>query len=469
MAVGATLQAWVDAALAHWRGLALRRFPVERHFHSLADRAPNLRLYNFAEGGVTLQALEAGRWIDPALSLRAEAYLRFFADVARLLPGDINTTLCVCVGDLVGTYPVPVFGFQKRDGDATLLLPDIDFLINDFYESDGFRDGTPYGDKQPRAVFAGATTGEMIDEAKARAFATPRLRAAQFFLDKAEVDFRLPVVAQCVTEAARVWLEAQIFCQAPRLDWAAQFASRFLISMDGNGATCSRVAVALGSNSVLLKYRSDYVLYYFAGLVPHVHYVPVAEDGDVLAVIAAENASPGRYAAIPPAANAFARSYLTRACVLDYTARLVAAYAAMLGEGDDAESPVPARRVAAVGRGSDGTETLAEGSGWAGAPGGGAALVAVKMLSQPRASAPRLMYQVLYEDGRFSPMVAEGNWCGDGRRLAAIRLVATRAGGAMDVSVEVRFVDGSTRRAGLGVACRAASGAAIEAFRVHLS
>jgi hypothetical protein len=470
-AVGATLQDWAERELAFWRAQALRRFPVERALHGLSDRRPALRLFHFAGGEVSLQP-KLGSWVNESLEGRARLYLAFFREAAALLPRDFSTTICVGLEDrVIGRFDVPVFGFQRTAREHTPLLPDVDLLGNDFHTAAKFRDTLAYADKAPRAVFAGATTGGRIDVEKARAAALPRLRAARFFQDEPDVDFRLPEIVQTADDAARAVLAAEPFCRRDRLSWHEQFQDRFLISMDGNGATCSRVAVALASNSVLLKYESEHLLYYFPALIPHVHYVPVAEDADVLMVTAAEAAAPGRYAGIPPAANAFAALYLNRARAVDYTARLIMAYGAALSEGEGPAEGRP-RRVVAVARGRDGGEHLSEGDGWAGQPDGAAGLEAVKIQSQPRAGAPRLLCQVLTADGRISPTVPDGNWCAateTDQPITGIRLLRARDAAPFDVTVEACFADGTRRAAAPGALCRGADGAQLTAFRVRLS
>ena len=465
--VSATLQSWADAQLSHWRTKALRRMPLERHLHSLTARSPSLRLYHFSSGAVMMQPGPDNAWQD-----RAEAYLRFFGDVARLLPPGFTTTICAGVGDKVLVKAAPIFSFQNHPDDRFVLMPDIDFLTDNFHEGAGLRDVTPYGAKVPRAVFAGSTTGGRITAEIARRYETPRLRAAQFFQDRIDVDFRLPHVTQCADEEAQAIVESYPFCQRPRLSWQDQFQSRFLISMDGNGATCSRIAVALASNSVLLKYTSDEVLYYFAGLVPYVHYIPISKDEDVLAVVAAERAEPGRYAAIPQAARSFAATYLTRARVVEYTARLVMAYAAALHETDAADTGEPPRRIAAAARAENGASYLNDQHEWVGKRGSGVKLTSLKLLTQPRSDAPRILSQALLEDGRFTPTVVEGAWCGDEdeQGLTGIWLQNARGAGEVAISIDARFVDGSKAHVSdMGSLCRSETGAPLEAFRVEFS
>jgi hypothetical protein len=225
---------------------------------------------------------------------------------------------------------VPLFCFQKEHGARSLLMPDIDFMLSNFYEGESFIDTNRYMQKSATAVFAGATTGGRIDVEVARNKSTPRLRAAAYFDGNPRVDFRLPGITQVASPEAQTMLEALPFCQKPRLPWQQQFRSRFVISIDGNGATCSRVAVALHSNSVLLKYDSNHVLYYFGGLQPWLHYVPVASDSDIEKILDLESRDPAFFEQIAAAGRRFARTYLNRPATQRYTAALLQLYSAAL-------------------------------------------------------------------------------------------------------------------------------------------
>jgi hypothetical protein len=469
--VSQTLQSWADRELEPWRQRKLRRMATERALHALADRNTGIRLYRFAERDVTLQPPKPGQARDDGFEYRARIYLRLFRAAAALLPPTLTTTIAMGLGDRVlPPFDDPVFGFQRQSDEPTPLLPDIDMIMYDYYQDDSYRDPVSDEDKAPHAVFAGSTTGAIFDLKTAQNFALPRLRAARFFEHVPEVDFLLPGIAQCSDEA-RAFLETQSFCQCDRLSWHEQFRSRFLLSMDGNGATCSRVAVALMSRSTLIKYDSDYILYYFPALVPHHHYVPVSDDLQVLSIVTAATRNPARYAAMSSAANAFAAAYLTRARVLEYTARLINSYAGMLWEGNEATDTAPARHIACTVRTLDGTILQADDSGWAGTP-GGQPLAGFNLVTTPNAGSFRLLYQARQDNGRFTPTAREGKWCAaedDGAALTEISLELS-SGIAMPVVIEAQFADGSQASSSQpGKACRGPGGSPIVALRVRLA
>jgi hypothetical protein len=90
--------------------------------------------------------------------------------------------------------------------------------------------------------------------------------------------------------------------------------------MDGWGATCSRIPITLRSNSVLLKYQSQHLLYYFDALIPWLHYIPIAFDDEVTCILRVEEHYLGISSAIVQSANAFADAFLTREQAMKYTA-----------------------------------------------------------------------------------------------------------------------------------------------------
>ncbi len=53
---------------------------------------------------------------------------------------------------------------------------------------------------------------------------------------------------------------------------------KYLIDVDGNSCSYSRMAWILYSNSLLLKHKSDQVQWYYSLLEENVHYLPIAED-----------------------------------------------------------------------------------------------------------------------------------------------------------------------------------------------
>ena len=168
----------------------------------------------------------------------------------------------------------------------------------------------------------------MISMEVAVTAAFPRLRTAEFFRDVNTVDFRLSRIVQCGSPEVEAYLRGRGYGEH-LMDWPETYQSKFGISMDGNGAACSRPAILLRSNSALLKYNSNYQIYYTSALKSGSHFIEIHDDHEVIRVVQEETDTPGRYAAVAAEGRAFAARVLTRAAVLSYTAGIISAYRAL--------------------------------------------------------------------------------------------------------------------------------------------
>ncbi len=334
-----TLRAWAARELAHWRLHPADPEDAAKVFQHLNETDPRLFLYRL-QGSQVERVEKAPALHEEGALGRADHYLNLFRMAAAALPDDYHATLALELNDKLPFTPiVPVFCFQKRIEQRGILLPDIDFLVFDFYAGEHFRDDVHYEDKMADAIFSGSTTGGEITPAMARECALPRLRAARFFQDHGRVRFRLPNIVQTTEEAARAILAEMPFCQGEPVQWKAQFQRRYLLSMDGNGATCSRVAIALRSQSVLMKYDSPDLLYYFQALQPWRHYIPISADSDVEKLLDIDDWSPGLVQSIAEESTRFAVQYLNREAVLAYTTQLLLLYRECFTNGAAASAP----------------------------------------------------------------------------------------------------------------------------------
>ena len=300
----------------------------------LAASAPSIFLFLLHGAAAdTLEKVNPGGQApvhEAAFQMRAKLYERLLREALAVQPVTVPIVLAIDLCDSADNdFDIPVFSFQKRRGVRTPLLPDMEMVSFDYYE--GVEDDViPFEAKQTRAVFAGSTTGgQIITLDMARAAGFPRLRAAEYFRGSAGVDFSLGNLVQCETAEVEAYLRTRGH-GARTMGWPETYEAKFGISIDGNGAACSRPAILLRSNCVLLKYASEFVLYHSSALVAGTHYLEIDEDVDVLRVVAAEGAEPGRYAAVAANGRALARDLLNRDAVLAYTSALIAGYAAIV-------------------------------------------------------------------------------------------------------------------------------------------
>ena len=317
---------WAVREIAAWTFRRLDAGVTLQRFREINEAYPQAYVFKVTDGRVNIWPKADDLVQLHLFTDRAARYQAFFQSVVSRWCPDLSTTFCMSLTD--GNLPdlgVPAFAFQKVSGDDP-LLPDIDFIVNDYYGDEKFVDEMAYGGKAARAIFVGSTTGGLLTRQVVLDKSLPRLDAAEFFHGSSIVDFRLPSLVQYDSQNVLQMLAELPYCQPEPVSWTRQLQYRFLISMDGNGATCSRVLLALKSNSVLLKYESASKLYYFDALTPWTHYVPVRRHEDVERVLREENDHPGAFEHVSRAGRCFAEQYLGRDPVEYYTASLLRLY-----------------------------------------------------------------------------------------------------------------------------------------------
>ena len=326
------LRAWAAEQVGFWLAGSISSSDALADFDILNNSEPNVFILRAQGGRVGIAEKPLGPWSKRVSSLgprRALQYRDFLEVVLRRFCPDLATTLAVYIADgALAAPPVPVFAFQKPRGNASLLLPDVDLLESDFPTIESLSDSLSYMEKHCSAIFVGSTTGSRLNEAMVHELGLPRLRSAIFFRNHPLVEFRLPNLVQCDSSATEQLLREMGFGDGIRVSWSQQLRHRFIISMDGNGASCGRIVRGLLSNSVLLKYDSPHMLYYFSGLQPWLHYVPISCDEDVVRTVEIELRHPGFFADIAQAGQRFARSLLSRDSAILYTSELLQLYAA---------------------------------------------------------------------------------------------------------------------------------------------
>ena len=326
------IRSWCEKQLSYWMARRPNHASAIEKFERLNATEASVFLFRIEDGRVALLdkpafytrediAQRSVFLIDRALS-----YRDFLQQVVKYRRPEGSGVLAMGMHDTpFASDSVPIFAFQKGSGSHAILLNDPDFITNTFYPSGPCSDPRPFDRKLNQAVFVGATTGAMHTEESVAGLWDQRLRSGVAFRDCPEVDFKLPVITQCQTEAAAARIRELGF-GGGEYDWAYQFRYKFMISMDGNGATCARVALGLKGRSVLLKYDSPHELYYFSGLTPWLHYIPIESDQQVVDIVRLEAAQPGRFRYVSEESRRFYSRYLTRPAVMTYASRLIEMY-----------------------------------------------------------------------------------------------------------------------------------------------
>ena len=474
------LTGWAHAQFAAWREVPSPDLEALRaQLAQLETASPSIFLFDFAAGCVSLRQKSSGsRHRDGAtaaeLLRRAGLYLRLFRHVLTGFGLEFSFPLAIDVDD----HPLhdsgaPLFAFQKRSGSPLILLPDIDILATDYLISPDFDDSVPFEEKLDEAVFVGATTGDDVTRDVVETLSLPRLRAAVFFREVPDVTFHLPKIVQYDTEDTVAMIRA-LGVTGVQLSWKQQFGYKYLLSMDGNGATCSRVAIALKSNSVLIKYASDFRLFYFDGLEPGRNFLSVFTDQDVLDAIGMCRKRPRGAAAIAQAGRRFAREHLSRLPVMTYVGCLLDDYARVV-LNQDVGGLADVRRSAPAldwyGHIQDVGDTRPVPGGWLGGPDSGRVIEGFAIEPGPGLDPMDIGYQAVLSDGSLTGRCFGYDFCGTRQLSRPLRGVCIGLGGraALDyrLSYVAAFSDGSMiGPTAAGTICRSPKDAELVGLRL---
>jgi hypothetical protein len=258
---------------------------------------------------------------------RAMLYRAFFEAVLSRARARFSLDFALDVTDLAqDSNNLPIFSFQKRRGAHNPLLPDVDFFHSKWYQKE--HDALDYQAKTNTACFVGSSTGDWHTVESIRKLESRRLQMANHFHQHPSVTFLIANATQCLSEEAKTLLMEQPYFSS-HVSWEEQLRHRFLIVMDGNGATCSRLVKGLMSNSVVVKFDSPHELYYFSALEPGRDYLLIEKEADLERILEREATHPGSFNETAQHGQQFAKKYLTMTSVMDYTALLLKSFAAL--------------------------------------------------------------------------------------------------------------------------------------------
>jgi hypothetical protein len=342
--IGAELDRWVQNQLAPWQHAGLKSEELNQSLDWLNEHCREIFVLDVTHGVVSVLAKKKF-FSDLSSAARmdhvAERALVYQGMLQRALTRHgltLNLRLGLDVADFVPDRSVPVFSFQTLEGQKNLLLPDVDFSGYNWYPwplvdpaSGRVLDDPPFERKLASAIFAGSSTGknEPLTVDDVLYAKTPRLYYAKALNGRPNISFKICNAVQCDGPDTEALLQSQEYFSSP-ISYEKQLQHKFIISIDGNGATCSRVVIALKSNSVLLKFQSPHVLYYFDGLVSGRDYISVKNEHDIESILAEEERRPGAHASIAENGKAFCGKYLTPHAADLYIAKLLTSYASCL-------------------------------------------------------------------------------------------------------------------------------------------
>jgi hypothetical protein len=419
--------------------------------------------------------------------IRINAYRSFIETAIGSEENRVKTTLALDTEDIPPDRDdFPLFGYQKKFGNPTIMLPDIDLVRNGFYHADIFSDPYSYDEKVTEGIFVGSTTGGgIITKKSVEALAVSRIKSAVYFKENPHVDFRVPNIVQCDSQETDGLIRALGIC-GEVTSFQDQLQRKFIISMDGNGATCSRVAITLKSNSVLLKYDSAYLLHYFDKMLPWLHYIPIYKDEDVENVINLERSCPGYFDFIAQEGKNFFDRFLGKAMVLKYTSELIGMYANIVSgqpiksmggtpndanatrlQMDDSMELRPILHVQNVG------DVRSMNGSWVGSLGSKSAIEGFALHPTDGYLHQNLEYKAIFDNHNSTEWLGCGTFCGSRGNNTPIKGFGIRIGGAeadeYKFTYQATCIDGSkTAVVSSGEICSGASFLPLEALRIEV-
>lgn len=207
----------------------------------------------------------------------------------------------------------PVLCFcRRRRLTGMVLIPDFEILRGEDHLSrqiDRAASRWPWADRQRIAFWRGATTGGMFDQPEWATIPRARLVAlSRTNPDVVNARFTRLIQGAESNAALRVgdW-------SAPEVSPVDSVAYRYLVDVDGNSTSWSRLRWLLRSGSLVLKQESEHEQWYYPQLVPWRHFLPVAPDlSDLLDRVAWARAHDAEAQAIAEEGRRFALQRLER-------------------------------------------------------------------------------------------------------------------------------------------------------------
>jgi hypothetical protein len=227
-------------------------------------------------------------------------------------------------------FPIsPCFVFAKSERVANFVL------MPDFKALNGYgklrqqilaaNAQFPWKRKTTQAFWRGSTTSGFFEKDNWDRFCRGKLVLASLRSPK-EIDARFTGVVQCTPDVPGL-MKAKGMLSKP-VEKADHLHYKYLIDVDGNSCTYERCFWLLLSNSLVLKQVTPNIQWYYGGLKPYVHFLPLKEDlSDLLEQIQWAKIHDEEAEAIAKRATEFVQENLSAESIFQYMALLLTEYA----------------------------------------------------------------------------------------------------------------------------------------------
>jgi hypothetical protein len=202
--------------------------------------------------------------------------------ILRKYPGQIsNGNYLLSLRDGIhAKHALPLLAFattqELNASNAVILIPDSESLKSYkqlFQSIQKSNKRYTWNQKIPKILWRGATTGgkkcATFDCSPRLSFIASSKNLA--FIDAGFTITTINVIKPFARELRRNYLK-------PHVPPHEAISYKYLLDIDGNSCSYSRMAWILASNSLLLKHQSDKIQWYYHKLKPYQHYLPIASD-----------------------------------------------------------------------------------------------------------------------------------------------------------------------------------------------
>lgn len=270
---------------------------------------------------------------DPLKTIRTLSLFKTFQRLANmhLLP---DLELLIHAGDYVDQDPSgPIFSFAKpKSIKKVISFPDFEALLGYSKirkEVVKATNAFPFENKIDKVFWRGSTTGGVFSQANWKTY--PRSLATLLSLENPDLlDAKFTALVQMQDETAKEDIKnANVLSEnVPIFD---HIKYRYLLDIDGNSCTYSRLYWILLSNCVCIKQITENEQWYYKGIKPFEHYLPVNSDlSDLFEVLAWAKENPEECEIIVERSTSFAKEDLSFAAIHQYIYLLLQAYAKLL-------------------------------------------------------------------------------------------------------------------------------------------
>lgn len=222
----------------------------------------------------------------------------------------------------------PIFTFAKKCSSVGILFPDPEALSGNRKEMEEIARGKkrfPWSKKMAKGFWRGATTGRGFSSATFLELLRAKVVDASLKHPEA-VDAKFTQLEQCQDPESVRAVFPNYFAKRVQID--KHLAYKYQLLLDGNSCAYVRAYWQLFSECPIFKHDSSHIQWYYRGLKPGIHYIPLKADcSNLIDKIEWAKAHDQEVRTIGKNAYKFAKANLTRAAVLYYVYLLLQEYA----------------------------------------------------------------------------------------------------------------------------------------------